>query len=241
MSVVAAIRKMLDAGLSIEQALVAAEAFEATSIRAYDDRDADRREADRIRKRRERERKRLAETTVASEMSRDIRVTSVTSPSPSPAPSPDKEIPPTPPKENNLFPLPPSTPRVSDGREQAMFDRFWQVYPNKVGKADARKAFSKALTRTSAEEMAAGLHRYVAKTDDRPWCNPATWLNQDRWGDRPAEVARGSPRGETAVERQVRELKGKIEDDYGFGRKESSGFGDADGLPLLIAADRGAG
>lgn len=192
---------------------------------------------------------RYRERKASQSVTSDVTVTPVTSqpslsdasPSPSPAPSPDKEIPPTPPKENNLFPLPPSTPRVSGGREQAMFDRFWEVYPNKVGKADARKAFSKALTRTSAEEMAAGLHRYIAKTDDRPWCNPATWLNQDRWGDMPAEVARGSPRGENAVERQVRELKGKIENDYGFGRQESGNFGDADGLPLLIAARRSPG
>jgi hypothetical protein len=29
--------------------------------------------------------------------------------------------------------------------------------------------------------------RYIGKTDDRPWCNPATWLNQERWADQPAQ------------------------------------------------------
>jgi hypothetical protein len=32
--------------------------------------------------------------------------------------------------------------------------------------------------------------RYAAKTDDRPWCNPETWINQGRWEDRPASVSR---------------------------------------------------
>jgi hypothetical protein len=31
--------------------------------------------------------------------------------------------------------------------------------------------------------------RYIAtKPPDRPWCNPATWLNQERWLDEPAQV-----------------------------------------------------
>jgi hypothetical protein len=66
------------------------------------------------------------------------------------------------------------------------FAKFWEVYPNKVGKAAAAKAFLAALKRASFEDIMAGLQRYVVKTDDRPWCNPATWLNQDRWQDQPA-------------------------------------------------------
>jgi hypothetical protein len=73
------------------------------------------------------------------------------------------------------------------------FEEFWAEYPNKVGKPKAQEAFSKALTKTDVETLMAGLRLYVSKTDDRPWCNPATWLNQDRWGDQPAQVARGSP------------------------------------------------
>jgi hypothetical protein len=34
--------------------------------------------------------------------------------------------------------------------------------------------------------MMIGLEAYVDKTDDRPWCNPATWLNEGRWDDQPA-------------------------------------------------------
>ncbi len=73
------------------------------------------------------------------------------------------------------------------------FDEFWQMYPNKIGKPKAEQAFSKAALRADQQTIMDGLSRYLAKTDDRQWCNPATWLNQDRWADQPAAVARGSP------------------------------------------------
>ncbi|WP_420578798.1 hypothetical protein [Oceaniradius stylonematis] len=76
--------------------------------------------------------------------------------------------------------------RASD----AGFDAFWAIYPHKVGKRDARSAFGRAVKRVPLDVLMAGLRRYVAKTDDRPWCNPATWLNQDRWDDQPAPVPR---------------------------------------------------
>lgn len=69
------------------------------------------------------------------------------------------------------------------------FSEFWSIYPHKVGKDAAQKAFERALKRNDGptlEQLMAGLQTYVAKTDDRPWCNPATWLNQGRWADAPA-------------------------------------------------------
>jgi uncharacterized protein YdaU (DUF1376 family) len=64
------------------------------------------------------------------------------------------------------------------------FDLWWEGYPEKVGKGAARKAFVKALTKTSLDQLTAGIDRYKAhKPIDRPWCNPATWLNQERWTD----------------------------------------------------------
>lgn len=76
------------------------------------------------------------------------------------------------------------------------FDAFWSLYPNKVGKREVEKAFVKALSRASFDTIMAGLQRYVAKTDDRPWCNPTTFLNQNRWEDQPAvpqRTATGPP------------------------------------------------
>jgi hypothetical protein len=70
---------------------------------------------------------------------------------------------------------------------------FWSAYPNKVGKAAALKAFVAARKRVDLTTMIEGLNRYAGKTDDRPWCNPATWLNQDRWTDMPAAVVLQRP------------------------------------------------
>ncbi len=74
------------------------------------------------------------------------------------------------------------------------FQAFWNRYPNKVGKVAAIKAFAKACTRVRCDILMQGLERYCAKTDDRPWCNPATWLNQGRWEDQPVEVGNGTNR-----------------------------------------------
>jgi len=92
-----------------------------------------------------------------------------------------------------------------DERDTAPFNSddweyFWDLFPNKVGKGAAFKAFAKALRRTSPEVLFQGLRRYVNKTDERPWCNPATWLNQDRWLDQPATV-------ETDQQKNKREMR----------------------------------
>jgi hypothetical protein len=80
-----------------------------------------------------------------------------------------------------------------DSEEQASgrgwnFENFWNLYPQKVGKGDARRAFVRVQKSKSVmfSDLMAGLRRYLAKTDERPWCNPSTWLNQERWTDQPA-------------------------------------------------------
>lgn len=84
--------------------------------------------------------------------------------------------------------------RKKDARESKViddyFDQFWRMYPHKVAKAYARKVFPKAFERAGSWlTMREGLKRYVAdKPADRSWCNPSTWLNEDRWEDRPAHV-----------------------------------------------------
>jgi hypothetical protein len=68
--------------------------------------------------------------------------------------------------------------------------RFWPAYPHKIGKPAAARAFATAIKKASIEQILAGLARYVRdKPPDRPWCNPATWLNQDRWLDQPAPAS----------------------------------------------------
>lgn len=100
--------------------------------------------------------------------------------------SPKKETSPTPPKEK-------TTPILSLPERGREFAEFWSIFPNKVGKRDAEKSFVAARRRADFAAIMAGVQRYAAKTDDRPWCNPTTFLNQDRWNDQPAATQRGSP------------------------------------------------
>jgi hypothetical protein len=74
-------------------------------------------------------------------------------------------------------------------------ETFWPKYPHKIGKAAALKAYLSARSKCTEAEIVSGVERYTAtKPHDRPWCNPATFLNQERWLDQPAEVATAGAR-----------------------------------------------
>lgn len=68
------------------------------------------------------------------------------------------------------------------------FDVFWKEYPKKVGKEAARKAFAKAKSKASLEEMLKALQEQKTSVqwqrDNGQYIpNPSTWLNQGRWAD----------------------------------------------------------
>src|SRR5690348_1201909 len=81
------------------------------------------------------------------------------------------------------------------------FVRFWNAYPRRVSKKDARKAWA-ALNPSpeTVDRMIAALEWQVplnkwdgAKLDYAPY--PASWLNAERWTDeRPAKYAPPRPR-----------------------------------------------
>lgn len=84
------------------------------------------------------------------------------------------------------------------------FAAFWQAYPRKVGKPQARAAFRSVLKRERGgmdavtDRVADGLKRWRAHwkaegTDPRFIPHPATWLNQERYNDRPTTETK--PRG----------------------------------------------
>ncbi len=130
----------------------------------------------------------------------------------SPLAPPDKEVP-TPLEITPPY-IPPSK-HVSDSARETEFSQFWEIYPHKVGKRAAENAFSQSRKRDSFESIMAGLRRYVAKTDDRPWCNPSTFLNQDRWLDAPSDAppqrnSHAPPRKPNAFEAydEISRLKG---------------------------------
>jgi uncharacterized protein YdaU (DUF1376 family) len=66
------------------------------------------------------------------------------------------------------------------------FDEFYKAYPNKVRKPEAVKAYAKVAD--EHDDIMSGLARYIKnKPSTREWCNPATFLNQRRWEDEPAQ------------------------------------------------------
>lgn len=98
-----------------------------------------------------------------------------------------------------------AVPRDLDGFDEI----FWPAYQHKVGKPDAKRAFARALRAASLGQIMAGLDRYIReKPPDRPWLNPATFLNQQRWADQPADRAKPheQPHRQSAAESNVAAL-----------------------------------
>ena len=67
-----------------------------------------------------------------------------------------------------------------------LFSEFWDRYPKRVGKADAQKAYTKALKKITHDDLMFALSERLPALEAkdkqyRP--NPATWLNQERWTD----------------------------------------------------------
>lgn len=79
--------------------------------------------------------------------------------------------------------------------EQNAFDEFWSLYPRKVGKGAAKKAWLKIVKSNNYFEILMGVRR-LADDPNLPEMrfipHPSTWLNEERWWDEPC-----APRGKT--------------------------------------------
>ena len=83
--------------------------------------------------------------------------------------------------------IPPKSPSAGDA-----FERFWSVYPRKIGKQSAKRAFERV--KVPLETLVTAVERQ--KCSDQ-WTqnngqfipHPATWLNQGRWDDELPESA----------------------------------------------------
>lgn len=76
--------------------------------------------------------------------------------------------------------------RKSRSAGSAEFEKFWNVYPRKVGKGQAMKAWSKATGKASAVLIIAAVEAWRGSKDfPAPEFvpHPATWLNAERWTD----------------------------------------------------------
>lgn len=83
------------------------------------------------------------------------------------------------------------------------FDRFWRIYPRRVGKGDARKAWAAAIKKgADTRTIIAGAERYAAERagqDERYTAHAATWIHGERWTDEPATNGAGRPKSYTEL------------------------------------------
>lgn len=94
--------------------------------------------------------------------------------------------------------------------EDTGFDEFWQAYPRKVAKGSAKKAWKKALTKTSAETITAAARVFAGKQagqDETFVPHAATWLNAERWQDKELAAAPQSGSGGYFAEEDSEEWK----------------------------------
>lgn len=85
------------------------------------------------------------------------------------------------------------------------FDAFWQLYPRKVAKASALKAWKKACTSEAIKDtimlyMKVQLEGW-RRTEPQYIPHAATWLNGRRWEDEPVKI--GGAYGHIGNERVI--------------------------------------
>ncbi len=92
-----------------------------------------------------------------------------------------------------------TNPSVADAPELVDFERFWSIYPRKVSKADAKKAWAKIKVNADLFNlMAKALAAWTVSAD---WTkdggqfipHAATWLNGKRWEDELPQPAGAAP------------------------------------------------
>jgi hypothetical protein len=79
------------------------------------------------------------------------------------------------------------------------FEAWYAQYPRYVARGAAEKAYAKARTIASAEELFAGAMRYAAERqgqDPQYTKHPATWLSAKGWLDEPTPSARPKSNGQ---------------------------------------------
>ena len=96
------------------------------------------------------------------------------------------------------------------------FTAFYAAFPRHVGKADAYRAYERALKRTTAEVIFAGAVRYAETTrgkEEQYIKHPATWLNGDGWLDEIGTASKSlTPVIDPALERMQRESEDTYKD-----------------------------
>jgi len=87
-------------------------------------------------------------------------------------------------------PLPPKSRLAPAGRgkrarviDDPAFEAFWEAYPRKVGKGQAREAWRRAVAKVGPAAVQTGLDRATWPANAEYIPHPSTWLNGERWAD----------------------------------------------------------
>lgn len=99
---------------------------------------------------------------------------------------------------------PPSLNPPINNRHSAHFERFWKVYPRKVGKGQALKAWNTAVRKADPESIIEGAERYPWPEDPSFVPHASTWLNGQRWED---ELPGMKPKRLSQAEMEAEEAK----------------------------------
>ena len=100
----------------------------------------------------------------------------------------------------------PATSRPASTHADEEFEKFWKLYPRRVGKGQAAKAYASARKKTSAASIAGAIIEQVPKltavSDPKFIPMPSTWLNGERWLDE-TPVAQYEPNSWMRSERKI--------------------------------------
>jgi len=100
--------------------------------------------------------------------------------------------------ENNL------TKKTTYREDISEFEKFWNVYPRKVAKKSALKAWVACVTKENLDDVVAGAIRFAHDPNlpvEQFVPHPSTWLRSERWLDGPLPERQMSPE-----EREAKEL-----------------------------------
>jgi hypothetical protein len=120
------------------------------------------------------------------------------------------------------------TIRTEEGiiKANTPFDLFWKVYPLKVGKGAAKKAWDKAIQEIDYSAIIAGALNYAQDPNRHPsyTAHASTWLNAGRWADDPLpprEVSPDEKRSLEATEARLKAERDKADSQAWFAEQEA--------------------
>jgi hypothetical protein len=86
------------------------------------------------------------------------------------------------------------TPRQTTPKDEHQgFEAFYAAFPHHVARRAAAKAYARAVTIATEEQILAGARRYAdecKETEPKFIKHPATWLNAECWADQPKTLLR---------------------------------------------------